>query len=678
MPRARSLRIVGVVSVFTLIISLTVSIELSFATTPPQIDISLYESTTAGSIDFSLGFMLDKEWTDFRANPIYGNLTKDANFKLIRIINFKEDNPQPCTYWYESNRTGKFDWHETDELVGKVFDSGAQPLITLRSVPSYNTPPTVPPGMKIDPSTGLPYLDSFGAYCKAWVNHFKNIGKPIKYWEVINEAWYFFFKSWGVADQTKLSNFVKLFNAATAKMHEADPAALVSNDASTFRCFLDYFTQYGQGLGFLSFHKYDSGSVSDSDSSILNSAETKCFETTMTMYSPNDARNKYYTAKGIKLPVILTETNLSYIFKDGCDPRIQNMIGAIWTSLLIRTCILKGVQYHTYYCLASNKTSQQYTPTGGYGFGMVNRDNLEPWYPYYVHEMIGPSLGKGDRILKTTSSSSDVRALAWVHQKTMNLLLICKVNASRNILLHGLPAILSFQKIDNKISYEKPSLQRGLVDTSMVYAFRGYTVLLLQNSSQPQISDIAISNIYHTRVNGTSKPLVCRRTDFPLYITIANQGTVTETVSVSAYANSTLIGRKTVTMRVGETRQLTFSWDTSAFVEYRRYFFKAIVSSSEGEVDTGDNSLSSKTITLTHMGDINGDGKVSILDLAIASQGFASLRLNDQLSINYGEYRHTVPCATCPHSPNADINADEKIDVVDLSRVSSAFGWAQS
>ena len=449
--------------------------------TPPQIDVSIDTSNQTGTNGYQTGFQLDQDWSYFRDSLACRSLTSAANFKLVRVITFKDTSPQPCTYWYESTRTGKWDWTTTDKLIQQVFASGAQPLVTLKSFPAiYGSPPGVPPGMKINPATNLPDSESFAAYCAAWVKHFKSIGKPIKYWEVFNEAWYYFFKSWGVADSTRLANFVKLLDTCVKRMREADPAILVGNDAGTYKCFLDYYVTHGAGLQFLSFHKYDTGSITSSESSLLNAAETHCFQTSSTMYSPNDARNKYYSAKGVKPAVLLTETNLNYIYEDGADPRIQKVVGAVWTALMLRSCILGGVRFSVYYCWSSSKSSQSGTSTHGYGFGMINRDDSKPWYPYYVQKMFALNLATGDKIVRTTSTSSEVRPLAWIHAGKLNLMIICKANSARNLRLRGISGSMNYNKIDSAISYTSPRVQTGSINSANLVSLRGYTVMLLQ------------------------------------------------------------------------------------------------------------------------------------------------------------------------------------------------------
>lgn len=456
----------------------------------PTVDVTVNRATTIGTSNYESGFMLDQDWTYYRDDSICRSLTTDANFKLVRVINFKDTSPQPCVYWYESTKTGKWNWTETDRLIKRVFDAGAQPLVTLKSFPTYGQPPGVPPGMKINTTTNLPNPENFAAYCAAWVKHYKNLGKPIKYWEVLNEAWYYFFQSWGIANPTRLSNFVVLLDTCVKRMREVDSTILVGNDAATFKCFLDYYVTHGSGLGFLSFHKYDSGNIADTDATVLNSAETKGFETSSTQYGPADAKNRYRAAFGVEIPILLTETNLSYVWQDGSDPKIQKVVGSVWTALMIRSCIMKGIRYSVYYCFSSDGSSEQTKTTGGLGFGMINNDNDKPWYPYYVHQMISTNLAIGDKLVETTSSASEIRTLGWLHDGKLNLLIICKADSARNIRLSGFTKQADYSKIDKTISYLTPRVQTGEIDTANLLYLNGYTVMLLTDDVRSLIGDV--------------------------------------------------------------------------------------------------------------------------------------------------------------------------------------------
>ena len=466
-----------------LLISVSSTLLVNSAEAQTQADVTVDLSRTIAINDYSVGFCLDHvmnyDERDFLYNSPTRQLARDADFKMVRVVDYRS-NFQVCTRWYESSRTGSFDWTDMDDLVEKIFEVGAEPLIVLGSVGGYNQNPNVPRGMSINPSTGLPYPESFAAYCAEWVRHFKSKGMPVRFYEIINEAWYYFWDSWGRTNTAKRANLVTLLNTVYDRMRAVDSKVLIGTDSSMFRSFLDYFVNYGRGLGFLSFHKYDSGSLRDSDSSILNSARRIGFETGSTRYSPDDAREVWYNSRGVNLPVICSEANLSWLWDGGTDPRIQKMIGAVWTALTIRAGITKGVQYSLYYKFLSSRNAGQRTRTGGYGFGLVNSDNDQPWYPYYVHKMIGNNLKIGDLIVSSSSSRSEISSLAWIHGDKLNILLICEVDYERAIRLYGVSGQLNYFKIDNTVSWQWPRMQTGVISSSNTFTLNGYTVMLLQ------------------------------------------------------------------------------------------------------------------------------------------------------------------------------------------------------
>jgi hypothetical protein len=367
-----------------------------------------------------------------------------------------------------------------DALVQRIFEIGAEPLIVLGAFTGYGQNPIIPSGMSINPSTRLPYPESFAAYCAEWVKHFKSKGMPVKFYEIMNEAWYYFWDGWDRTNTAKRKNYVTLLNAVYDRMRGVDNSVLIGTDSSTLRSFLDYFVNNGRGLGFLSFHKYDSGSTGDSDSKIFSAAKQSRFETTSTFYSPERAREVWYNSRRVNLPVINSETNLSWLWEDGTDPKIQKMSGAVWTALMIRSCITKGVQYSLYYRFLSSRNGERRKPTGGYGFGLVNSDNDQPWYPYYVHKMIGNNLKIGDLIISSSSSRSEISPLAWIDGNKLNLLLICEVDYQRAIRLYGVSGKLDYFKIDNAVSWQSPRMQTGVISSSQAFILNGYTVMLLQ------------------------------------------------------------------------------------------------------------------------------------------------------------------------------------------------------
>jgi hypothetical protein len=455
---------------FLLLISLMMVFPPAMAAL--QVNVTVDSDSKIGTNYFSPGFVLDFEWKTWRDSTIRRQLSVDAGLKIMRICS---NRIEPCTSWSDSARTGTFNWASVDSLVQRIYEIGAQPLFTLAFC-DYNGL-VLPPGMKLNPTTGLPYPESFAAYCREWVKHFKTAGYPIKYYEIINEAWYYFYPSW-TWYETKASYFLQLFNTCYNAMHAENPNVMIGNDASLFSRFLNYWKTHGGKLDILTFHKYDSWGISYPDTQGLDSADRKFFDPSFDGLHLTIAEARQLW--GARLPAIATEANWGASQRDGTDPRLQQVIGAVWTALVLRGCILSDVDYMCYYSFSSSKSYAISHLPQGYGFGLINEDNNKPWYPYYVLKMVGTNLAMGDPIVTSTSSSTTTRTLAWIHQNKMNLLVISRTNQPTAIDFQGFGGQITFQKIDDSVSWETPTIQTGTLRTGEVLRLKGYGVILFQ------------------------------------------------------------------------------------------------------------------------------------------------------------------------------------------------------
>jgi hypothetical protein len=448
----------------------------------PRVEILVNVSKIIGVNNLSLGFQLDWcRWKTFLDQPAQQQLAMDAGFKLVRVFDFRPTNPRlmPCIYWNESTRTGIWNWKWVDLVTQKIFEIGAEPLFCL-SYARPNIQNYIPTGMAVNPETGLPYPESYAAYAAEWVKHFKQIGLPVKFYQIMNEPFAYF--GWNPSDTTKLAHYTELWNTVARAMRSENPNILLSQDTITQKNVLNYWIQYGDDIDFLDFHKYDAGTIGECDDvEMFRRAETYRFETTTSTYGINEARQIWFNARGKLLLVINSESNFNSAWETGTDPKIQQMAGAVWLALVLRSGILKGLNYNVYFEFSSSKSwSLANRPSGGWGFGMVNEDDNQPWYPYYVHKMIGENISPGDLIIETTSSSSEVRVLAWIHNRTLNIFLVCKSNEARTVVLKGLAEDAKVLKIDNTVSYETPDIQEETLISGEPFILNGYTVALLQ------------------------------------------------------------------------------------------------------------------------------------------------------------------------------------------------------
>jgi len=466
------------------------------STVLPAATITVDSRKTIAVNNLSLGFMLDHEWKGYIENSFNRELAGNARFNIVRVFDSKKSSPRPCTYWNESAKTGTFNWTDVDLLVQRIFEIGAEPLFCLGSYSEDG----FPSGMAMNPATSSPYPESFAAYASEWVKHFRALGLPVRFYEIVNEPWVYF--GWEPVDFTKLKNYMEIFNSAAASMRRENSNLLISHDFIIRKPVLDYWlANGGADVDCLNFHKYGdwlAGRLSDSE--MLRNAEEAYYGTGPMGYSIDEARQAWLKARGKLLPVLNSESNFNSAYKNGTDPRIQQMVGAVWTALVLRMDALNGLRYHIYYSFSSSASYGKTTPTEGAGFGMINSDDNRPWYPYYVQYMLGNSLGVGDSFLDTTSSSEDIRTLAWIHNGMLNIFLICKVNQPRIVYLQGVTGEAKLFKIDDTIPWTTPTMQSGTINVANPLVVNGYAVVLLQmnrpTEAQPSTTPHSISYLF--------------------------------------------------------------------------------------------------------------------------------------------------------------------------------------
>jgi hypothetical protein len=295
----------------------------------------------------------------------------------------------------------------------------------------------------------------------------------------MNEAWFYFYPNWQW-NNARAGYFLQLFNAGYNAMHAEDSQVRIGNDAALYRRFLEYWKDNGGQLDLLTFHKYDSWGLGYDDDQGLDSAERKHFDPSYDSLHLTIAEARQLW--GANLPAINSESNWGATYSGGTDPRIQQLCGTVWTALMLRGSILHGVNYAIYYEFSCSKDWETSHSSQGYGFGMINHDNNQPWYPYYVHQLVGTNLAVGDSIVSTTSASNDIKTLAWIHQNQVNLLIICREDQQKTVRVTGLQGPLAVSKIDNTISWENPSVQTSSMNPNDPVTMDGYAVLFIQST----------------------------------------------------------------------------------------------------------------------------------------------------------------------------------------------------
>jgi hypothetical protein len=171
----------------------------------------------------------------------------------------------------------------------------------------------------------------------------------------------------------------------------------------------------------------------------------------------------------------------------------------------------------------------------------------------------------------------------------------------------------------------------------------------LRGTSDPQElwdngTDVGITSV------GPAKTVIGQGYGTNIEVNVTNYGMYQRTFNTSIYANTTIIGTKTVTLPSGASTVVTLSWNTSGFA-YGCYIISAIITLAPGETNSGTGEFTYGTVKVTIPGDINGDGVVNIFDLGIIT----------------GNWQQTVP----PAPANADILDVGVINIFDLGVVTA-------
>jgi len=172
--------------------------------------------------------------------------------------------------------------------------------------------------------------------------------------------------------------------------------------------------------------------------------------------------------------------------------------------------------------------------------------------------------------------------------------------------------------------------------------------------------DVAVVNIK------PSKTVVGQGYSFNINVTVENQGDVTETFNVTAYANTTIIKTKETTLTSGNSTTIVFICNTTGFVK-GNYTISAYATPLPGETDTIDNTYRDGWVVVAMVGDITGpegfpDGKVEMRDVSLVASKFG---------VNYPDPRYDANCDITGPTPGV---ADGKIEMRDVSLVASNFG----
>jgi hypothetical protein len=175
-------------------------------------------------------------------------------------------------------------------------------------------------------------------------------------------------------------------------------------------------------------------------------------------------------------------------------------------------------------------------------------------------------------------------------------------------------------------------------------------VIYFQNIVSPPTHDVAVVDVT------SSKTVIGQGYGTEIEVTVANQGTFSETFNVTAYADTTAIGTQQVSgLNAMDQTTLMFTWNTSE-PAYGNYTLSAYAWPVPNETNTANNNCTEGVITLTIPGDLNGDFKVSLADLVLLANAYGS----EPFDVKW--------------NPNADMNGDGIVDRADLVILAIHYG----
>lgn len=286
---------------------------------------------------------------------------------------------------------------------------------------------------------------------------------------------------------------------------------------------------------------------------------------------------------------------------------------------------------------------------------------------------------------------SDVIDLyGWEFKLRWNSTLLDTSNVTEGAFLKGGGSTFFVNKINNTLGYmlvdctlvrDVPGVSGNGVLATIEFSVKGQGECVLDlyntklvNSLEESITHIAIDgdffaltpsfhDISVTNIT-LSKSIIASGSILHIYVTVENLGGFNETFNLNIYADQdiTTIGDeitiKTQTIEdllLLTSKVIMVGWNTTGLAK-ENYTISSKASIVPNETNTTNNLYVDGTIIVTILGDLNGDGVVDILDIAMVARAYGSYPGHPRWN------------------PNADLDNNSIIDILDIARTARNYG----
>ncbi len=161
--------------------------------------------------------------------------------------------------------------------------------------------------------------------------------------------------------------------------------------------------------------------------------------------------------------------------------------------------------------------------------------------------------------------------------------------------------------------------RRAVSEVTLALLFMGVLTLpfSIQLVEASEVHDVAVTAV-ETFITICDKTypinIVFEGRSININATVENQGDFTETFNVTAKYEGNTIQTTTIPLTAHTSTTVTFTWDTTG-VAKGTYTISVEASMVQGETNTTDNTFIDGTVTVTLLGDFDGDGDIDEDDL---------------------------------------------------------------